>query len=164
MKDIYENYKLHKEEIELLEELENIFLEYGDKDLLNEGIMDKMIDKLGQFLNRIYDKVVQLAAKAKSKALSLLSSASKVVGRFAEKFPKLKDLTKGVSLVLAMAVIATVLTTSPSTAQADLQYKGEPVTQEHVDAGASVRRVEGAARLLSVEQHVQPMKARRRTV
>ena len=31
MKDIYENWNLYKEEVELLQELENIFLEYDNK-------------------------------------------------------------------------------------------------------------------------------------
>jgi hypothetical protein len=45
MKNIYENWNLYKEEVELLQELENIFLEYDNK-ILNEGIMDKINDFL----------------------------------------------------------------------------------------------------------------------
>ena len=56
MRDIYENWNLYKEEVELLQELENIFLEYDNK-ILNEGIMD--ILAIG------YEKGKQLFGKAK---------------------------------------------------------------------------------------------------
>ena len=53
MKDIYERWNLYKEEIELLEELESILLEYSDEDLLNENIMAKALEKVNDFLLKL---------------------------------------------------------------------------------------------------------------
>jgi hypothetical protein len=127
MKNIYENWNLYKEEVELLQELENIFLEYSDKDLLNEGIMAKVVEKVNDFILKLSMKVVQLAAKAKSKALSLLSGAAKVVGKFAKRYPK---LAKGIGAVIAIGIMATVMTVSPDAAQADLVFQGQVVTED----------------------------------
>ena len=131
MKDIYENWNIYKEEVELLQELENIFLEHGDEDLLNENIMAKVVEKVNDFILKLSMKVVQLAAKAKSKALSLLSGAAKVVGKFANKYPK---LAQGVGAVIAIGIMTTVMTTSPDAAQADLIFQGQVVTQDQANA------------------------------
>ena len=131
MKDIYENWNLYKEEVELLQELENIFLEHSEEDMLNENIMAKVVEKVNDFILKLSMKVVQLAAKAKSKALSLLSGAAKVVGRFAKKYPK---LAQGVGAVIAIGIMATVMTVSPDAAQADLVFQGQVVTEDQANA------------------------------
>ena len=87
MKDIYENWKLYKEEIELLQELENIFLEYDNK-VLNEGIMDKIND----YMLKLSMKVVDIAKSSGKKALSLLSGAAGIVSRFKDKYPTLANI------------------------------------------------------------------------
>tara|TARA_R110000751_G_scaffold245611_1_gene345608 strand:- start:43 stop:1083 length:1041 start_codon:yes stop_codon:yes gene_type:complete len=127
MKDIYENWNLYKEEVELLQELENIFLEYSDKDMLNENVMAKVVEKINDYILKLSMKVVQLAAKAKSKALSLLSGAAGVVSKFTKKYP---NLTKGILIVIGIGIVATVMTVSPDAAQADLVFQGQVVTEE----------------------------------
>jgi hypothetical protein len=131
VKDIYENWNLYKEEVELLQELENIFLEHSDEDLLNEGIMDKVVEKINDWILKLSMKVVQLAAKAKSKALSLLSGAAGVVSKFAKKYP---NLAKGLAIVIGIGIMTTVMTVSPDAAQADLVFQGQVVTEDQANA------------------------------
>ena len=131
MKDIYERWNLYKEEIELLEELESILLEYSDEDLLNENIMAKALEKVNDFLLKLAMKVQSLGVKA----LSLLSGAAKVIGKFSGNNPK---LAKGIGLVIGMGVIAAILTASPEAAQADLRFQGELITQEQADAAKGI--------------------------
>ena len=131
MKDIYERWNLYKEEVELLEELESILLEYSDEDLLNENIMAKALEKVNDFILKISMKIQSLGVKA----LSLLSGAAKVIGKFSGDNPK---LAKGIGLVIGMGVIAAILTASPDAAQADLAFQGKLVTQEQADAAKEI--------------------------
>jgi hypothetical protein len=131
MKDIYENWNLYKEEVELLEELENIFLEHSDEDMLNENIMAKVVEKMNDYILKLSMKVVQLAAKAKNKALSLLSGAAGVVNKFAKKYP---NLAKGLAVVIGIGIMTTVMTVSPDAAQADLVFQGQVVTEDQANA------------------------------
>jgi hypothetical protein len=131
MKDIYENWNIYKEEVELLQELENIFLEHGDEDMLNENIMAKVVEKINDFILKLSMKVVQLAAKAKSKALSLLSGAAGVVNKFSKKYP---NLAKGLAVVIGIGIMTTVMTISPDAAQADLVFQGQVVTEDQANA------------------------------
>ena len=131
MKDIYENWNLYKEEVELLQELENIFLEHSDEDMLNENIMAKVVEKVNDYILKLSIKVVQLAAKAKSKALSLLSGAAGVVNKFSKKYP---NLAKGLAVVIGIGIMTTVMTVSPDAAQADLVFQGQVVTEDQANA------------------------------
>ena len=131
MKDIYENWNLYKEEVELLQELENIFLEHSDEDMLNENIMAKVVEKVNDYILKLSMKVVQLAAKAKSKALSLLSGAAGVVSKFSKKYP---NLAKGLAVVIGIGIMTTVMTVSPDAAQADLVFQGQVVTEDQANA------------------------------
>jgi hypothetical protein len=125
MKDIYENWNLYKEEVELLQELENIFLEYDNK-ILNEGIMDKIND----FLLKLAMKVQSLGGKA----LSLISGGFGVVNRFKKKNP---TLAKAIGMVLAIAAVTAVMTVSEEAA-AQVTYGGEVVSQEQIDAARAM--------------------------
>ena len=131
MKDIYENWNLYKEEVELLQELENIFLEHSEEDMLNENVMAKVVEKVNDYILKLSIKVVQLAAKAKSKALSLLSGAAGVVNKFSKKYPK---LAKGLAVVIGIGIMTTVMTISPDAAQADLVFQGQVVTEDQANA------------------------------
>jgi len=99
---------------------------------------------------------VQLAAKAKNKALSLLSGAAKVVGRFAKKYPK---LAKGVGAVIAIGIMATVMTVSPDAAQADLVFQGQVVTEDQ--ANAAVEALNTLAQNIESELGPESTKFRR---
>ena len=125
MKDIYENWNLYKEEIELLQELENIFLEHGDE-ILNEGIMDKVND----FLLRLAMKIQSLGAKA----LSLVSGGFGIVNRFKKKNP---TLAKAIGMVLTIATVAAVMSYSEEAA-AQITHGGEVVSQEQIDAARAM--------------------------
>ena len=131
MKDIYERWNLYKEEVELLDELESILLEYSDEDLLNENIMAKALEKVNDFLLKISMKIQSLGVKA----LSLLSGVAKAIGKFSGDNPK---LAKGIGLVIGMGVIAAILTASPEAAQADLKFQGQLITQEQADAAKEI--------------------------
>ena len=145
MKDIYENWNLYKEEVELLQELENIFLEHSDEDMLNENIMAKVVEKVNDYILKLSMKVVQLAAKAKSKALSLLSGAAGVVSKFSKKYP---NLAKGLAVVIGIGIMTTVMTVSPDAAQADLVFQGQVVTEDQANAA-----VEGLSFLAEVPEN-----------
>ena len=61
MRDIYENWNLYKEEVELLQELEEIFLEYDNKVLNEEGLRNplefvnhKILDCIGDLFTSGY--------------------------------------------------------------------------------------------------------------
>ena len=125
MKDIYENWNLYKEEVELLQELENIFLEYDNK-ILNEGIMDKIND----FLLKLAMKVKSLGAKA----LSLVSGGFGVVNRFKKRNP---TLAKAIGMVLTIATVAAVMSYSEEAA-AQITQGGEVVSQEQIDAARAM--------------------------
>ena len=138
MKDIYERWNLYKEEIELLEELESILLEYSDEDLLNENIMAKVVEKVNDWFLKLSMKVVDLAKKAGSKALSLLSGAAGIVARFAKKYP---TLAKIVGMVIAVAATYVLMAAiDPSVAQADVVFDGKILSQEELDAFEGVMR------------------------
>ena len=92
--------------------------------------MAKVVEKLNDWLLKLSMKVVQLAAKAKSKALSLLSGAAGVVSKFAKKYPK---LAKGLSIVIGIGIMAAVMTASPDAAQADLVFQGQVVTEDQAN-------------------------------
>jgi hypothetical protein len=132
MKDIYENWKLYKEEIELLQELENIFLEHSEEDLLNENVMAKVIEKVNDFMLKLSMKVIDMAKKAGSKALSLLSGAAGIVKRFANKYPTLAKIVG--MLIAAAAAYALMAGIDPSIAQADVSFDGKMLSQEELDA------------------------------
>ena len=125
MKDIYENWNLYKEEVELLQELENIFLEY-DNEILNEGIMDKVND----FLLRLAMKIQSLGAKA----LSLVSGGFGIVNRFKKKNP---TLAKAIGMVLTIATVAAVMSYSEEAA-AQITQGGEVISQEQIDAARAM--------------------------
>ena len=127
MRDIYENWKLYKEEIELLQELENIFLEYDNK-VLNEGIMDKIND----YMLKLSMKVVDIAKSSGRKALSLLSGAAGIVSRFKDKYPTLANILG--TIIIAGGVYALMAGIDPSVAQADVVFDGKLLTQEELDA------------------------------
>ena len=109
MKDIYENWNLYKEEVELLQELENIFLEHSDEDMLNENIMAKVVEKVNDFLLKLAMKIQSLGAKA----LSLVSGGFGVVNRFKKKNP---ELAKAIGMVLTIAAVAAVMSYSEDAA------------------------------------------------
>ena len=58
MKDIYENWNLYKEEVELLQELENIFLEHSEEDMLNENVLAKVVEKVQDWFLKLSMKVI----------------------------------------------------------------------------------------------------------
>ena len=126
MKDIYENWNLYKEEVELLQELENIFLEYSDEDMLNEGIVSKIIEKVNDFFLKVAMKIQSLGAKA----LSLVIGGFGVVDKFKKRNP---TLAKGIGMVLTIATVAAVMSYSEEAA-AQITQGGEVVSQETVDA------------------------------
>jgi ABC-type multidrug transport system fused ATPase/permease subunit len=127
MKDIYENWNLYKEEVELLQELENIFLEY-DNEVLNEGMMDKIND----FFLKLSMRVVDLAKTAGRAALKLLGGAIKIVNRFSEKYPTLAKIIGSIIVVGGAYVVMATL--DPSVAQADVVFDGKLLSQEELDA------------------------------
>jgi plasmid maintenance system antidote protein VapI len=126
MRDIYENWNLYKEEVELLQELENIFLEHSDEDMLNEGIVSKIIEKVNDFLLKVAMKIQSLGAKA----LSLVIGGFGVVDKFKKRNPK---LAKAIGMVLTIATVAAVMSYSEEAA-AQITQGGEVVSQETVDA------------------------------
>jgi len=126
MKDIYENWNLYKEEVELLQELENIFLEHSDEDMLNEGIVSKIIEKVNDFLLKVAMKIQSLGAKA----LSLVIGGFGVVDKFKKRNP---TLAKGIGMILTIATVAAVMSYSEEAA-AQITQGGEVVSQETVDA------------------------------
>jgi len=138
MKDIYENWNLYKEEVELLQELENIFLELSDEDVLNENMLAKVIEKVNDWFLKLSMKVVDLAKTAGSKALSLLSGAASIVARFAKKYP---TLAKIVGMVIAVAATYVLMAAiDPSVAQADVMFDGKILSQEELDAFEGIMR------------------------
>ena len=126
MKDIYENWNLYKEEVELLQELENIFLEHSDEDMLNEGIVSKIIEKVNDLLLKVAMKIQSLGAKA----LSLVIGGFGVVDKFKKRNP---TLAKGIGMILTIATVAAVMSYSEEAA-AQITQGGEVVSQETVDA------------------------------
>jgi len=146
MRDIYENWKLYKEEIELLQELENIFLEYDNK-VLNEGIMDKIND----YMLKLSMKVVDIAKSSGKKALSLLSGAAGIVSRFKDKYPTLANILG--TIIIAGGVYAIMAGIDPSVAQADVVFDGKLLSQEELDAFEGiVKRVDLSGSGISKEK------------
>ena len=137
MRDIYENWNLYKEEVELLQELENIFLEY-DNEVLNEGMMDKIND----FILKLSMRVVDLAKGAGRAALKLLGGAIKIVNRFSEKYPTLAKIIGSIIVVGGAYVVMANL--DPSVAQADVVFDGKLLSQEELDA------FEGAVKTIEI--------------
>jgi hypothetical protein len=132
MKDIYENWNLYKEEVELLQELENIFLEHSEEDMLNENVLAKVVEKVQDWFLKLSMKVIDLAKSAGKKALSLLSGAAGIVRKFAKKYP---TLAKIVGMVIAVAAAYVVMSMiDPSVAQADVVFDGKLLSQEELDA------------------------------